>query len=315
MRDRLTSKGWAWHQGLVRFLDVEEAMFQCTGGCNSCDVHSGELESATRYAARTVQQPVPHMDAVLGEKVNTMTNAELGSELDRWADNRDHYPNLDSIALRVTASRLRAMEEGCDHPEHRRWRSETAEFCQECGAVVDADGETVNKWTSEDVPETKYERLLHQYGVSTPDKRSYAKEEATWHEKIQQDARRSYTDEEAEWPKKMQQDTRREATVPEESVRGGSRADGPLLSAEQQVEDLGKLHVTLGTLATDLGNVANQLEEASKAVAPVKRDRTLGLRCGKVFAHNPHPWGMRNRLECNGRGELNQPPNTYRRNN
>ena len=305
MRDRLTSRGWAWRQGLVRFLDVEEAMFQCTGGCTSCDVHSGELESATRYAARTVQQPVPHMDAVLGEKVNTMTNAELGRELDRWADNRDRIPNLDSIALRVTASRLRAIEEGCDHPEHRRWRSETAEFCQECGAIVGADGETVNKWTSEE-PQTKYEKLLRQYGVSTPDKRSYEAEEAEWHEKIQQDARRINTT----WT----------VTVPEESVRGGSRADGPLLATpstgrlpSEQVADLGKQYVPLGTLATDLEDVANTLEESSKAAAPVKRDPALGLRCGKVFAHNPHPWGTRNRLECNGRGELNQPPNTYRR--
>ncbi len=136
-RDRLTSRGWTWHQGLVRFLDVEEAMFQCTGGCKSCDEHSEELESATQYATRSIRQPVPHMDAVAGEKLRAMSNRALGNELDRWADARDRFPKLDSIALRLTAERLRRMTEGCDHPAGYIWRTETEDFCQQCGAVVD----------------------------------------------------------------------------------------------------------------------------------------------------------------------------------
>ena len=78
---------------------------------------------------------------------------------------------------------------------------------------------------------------------------------------------------------------------------------------------MGKLHVALGTLVTDLENVANTLGEASKAVMPVTNVRIAGmsLRCGKVFPHHTHPWGMKKRLECNGHGELNQPPNAIER--
>lgn len=264
-RDRLTSRGWTWHQGLVRYLDVEEAMFKCDEGCKSCDRHSEELESAHRYATHSVTQPVPHMDEVAGEKLKTMTNRELGNELDRWADRRDNFPNnLDSIALRVTADRLRAMEEGCDHPLAHRYRHETQDFCQNCGAIVDDLGETVNKWTCEEPGVYRFDATrdaiprggsradgpLLRPGPPRTDCGVTTKHAP--HGEFNTDRR---------W------DTYCSGHLIDDSQGGDVRGIPTALQGltQEQVDDLGDLQSALGSLTTTLDGVANAMDIARSA--------------------------------------------------
>ncbi len=258
-RDRLTSRGWAWHQGLVRYLDVEEAMFQCTGGCKSCDEHSEELESATQYATRVMRQPTPHMDAIEGEKLRTLSNRELGNELDRWADNRDRIPKLDSIALRITAERLRRMAEGCEHPAGYIWRNETEDFCQQCGAVVDEGGNTVSK-----------------YADAQPDVWCDNQKLHAWHP----------------MPTGICPGTPT-ATRPR-APRGGSRADGPLLSSEPD-----EPCPCINECRCDSDVIGGYDDEES--VGPMPKGPFLHCYVG-WGEHDAHQWGMRDRLYCDGLG-------------
>ncbi len=260
-RDRLTSRGWSWHQGLVRFLDVEEAMFQCTGGCKSCDEHSEELQCATDYATRSIRQPVPHMDAVAGEKLRTMSNRALGNELDRWADARDRsYRNLDSIALRVTAERLRRMAEGCDHPVGCIWRNETEDFCQQCGAVVTESGETQQeRWRTPPRGGSRADGPM----LTVPRTDCGVRTEHDQHGDFNSDRRLS-----TYCSGQLIDDSKGD------DLRGlpyeGVFPPHTFLSAFQglsteQVDDLGELHSALGALSTTLSSVADALETARSA--------------------------------------------------
>lgn len=329
-RDRLTSRGWAWHQGLARYLAIEAEMFKCDD-CRSCGEHSGALESARQYALRTIQQPMPHMDRVLGDKLTAMTNSELGNELDRWADSRDRIPKLDSIALRVAASRFRALEEGCDHPLPHIYHDQTMneDFCQNCGAIVDEDGETVYKWTCEPTPREEY---LRRHGVSTPAERPWAKSEAVWHAANQSalppdlHTERKTAQESKTWRDRIREDAEREGRE-RASVRGGSRADGPIISASTsrlsvpRIDDskggdtrgltpelLADLGNNLGALATQLEGVADGLDERAADDEECGYDlcdchRIQGYddadsggswlpkaRCALVVRHDEHDW-------------------------